>query len=80
MLHGNAARNKGLVSWKDFFVRQSQNTSGSSFYRQRYKSKLEISLKRYFFGASVPTEVESVSATDFVALTSLHSLFCFCLR
>ena len=46
----NASRNKGLVSWKDLFVRQSQNTSGSSFHRQRYKSKMEISLKRCILG------------------------------
>ena len=67
---GNASRKKGLVSWKDLFVRQSQNTSGSSFHRQRYKSKMEI-------WASVPTEIESVSAIDFVGLTILyfHSVF-----
>ena len=56
---------KVSFSWKDLFVRQSQNTSGSSFHRERYKSKMEI-------WASVPTEIESVSAIDFVGLTIIH--------
>ena len=71
---GNASQKKGLVPWKDLFVRQSQNVSGSSFHRQRYNCKMQI------FWASMTTEIESVSATDFVALTTLHSSFCFCLR
>ena len=62
--HGNASRKKGPVSWKDVFVRQSQNTFGSSL-------KMEISLKSVFW-ASVPIEIESVSAIDFVGLTILH--------
>ena len=56
---------KVSFSWKDLFVRRSQNTSGSSFHRERYKSKMEI-------WASVPTEIESVSAIDFVGLTIIH--------